>query len=97
MSYVLGQSVKLSGAFTDDDGAAANPTTVTCRVKAPDGTVTIYTSATTPAVVNTATGTYDLVISVDQPGYWTYRWEGDTGAVTPRDEDQFHVMSSAFA
>lgn len=95
-AYHLGQSVKLSCAFTDAAGAAANPTTVACKVEKPDRTETTYTSATTPAVSNPSTGTFELVISADQSGMWTYRWEGTTGTTTPRDEDQFHVLGSAF-
>jgi hypothetical protein len=92
-AYHRGQSVRLSVAFADADGAAANPTTVTCRVEKPDGTETTYT---TPAVTNPSTGTFQLIITADQSGMWTYRWEGTTGTTTPRDEDQFHVLGSAF-
>ena len=95
-AYHKGQSVKLSVAFTDANGAAANPTTVTCRVEKPDGTETAYTSASTPAVTNPATGSFQLIITADQSGMWTYRWEGTTGTTTPRDEDQFHVLGSVF-
>ena len=95
-AYHLGQSVKLSCAFTNASGAAANPTTVQCLVREPDGTETTYTSATTPAVTNPSTGTFELVYSPDQSGVYTYRWEGTTGTTTPRDEEQFAVLTSAF-
>lgn len=96
-AYDLGQSVKLSVSFTDAAGSAANPTTVTCTVREPDGTETEYTSATTPAVSNPSTGTYELVLSPDQSGMWAYRWAGSTGSTTPVDEGQFHVLGSVFA
>ena len=95
-AYNVGQSVKVFCDFTDADGAAANPTTVRCLVREPDGTETTYTSATTPAVTNPSTGRFQLILSADAPGMWSYRWEGDTGTTTPRDEDQFHVLGSAF-
>jgi hypothetical protein len=93
--YHLGQSVKLSVAFTDAAGAAANPTTVRCLVIAPDGTETTYT---TPTITNPSTGTYQLVLAPAQHGAWRYRWEGDTPAASsyPRDEGEFHILGSAF-
>jgi hypothetical protein len=94
--YRLGQSVKLHVAFTDSAGAAANPTTVTCKVEKPDGTETTYTSVSTPAITNPTTGTFELIISASQAGGWTYRWDGVTGPATPVDEEQFQVLGSAF-
>jgi hypothetical protein len=96
-SYERGQSVKLSVAFTDANGTASNPTTVTCRVEEPDGTETTYTSASTPAVTNPSTGAYQLILAPDQSGNHTYRWTGTTGATVAVDEGQFHVLLSAFA
>lgn len=95
-AYNLGQSVKLYVDFTDANGAAANPTTVRCKVQKPDGTEATYTSASSPAVTNPSTGRFQLILSADQSGMWTYRWEGDTGTTTPRDEEQFHVLRSEF-
>jgi hypothetical protein len=96
-AYQKGQSVALSVAFTDAAGAPANPTTVRCKVEKPDGTETTYTSASTPAVTNPSTGTFQVIIPADQSGMWVYRWEGDTGTTLPRDEELFHVLGSVFA
>lgn len=93
-AYSLGQSVKLTGTFTDAAGAPANPTTVTCTVREPDGTETTYTSATTPAVANPSTGTFTLLLAPDASGMWVYRWAGATGTTTPTDEERFHVLRS---
>jgi hypothetical protein len=95
-AYQRGQSVKLSVAFTNAAGAAANPTTVTCRVEEPDGTETTYTSASSPAVTNPSTGTYELILVPDQSGNHTYRWTGTTGDTVAVDEGQIHVLLSAF-
>lgn len=96
-AYDKGQTVKLSTAFTDANGAAANPTTVTCKVEKPDGTETTYTSVSTPAIANPTTGTYTLLIVADQSGMWSYRWEGTTGTTVAVDEQQFAVNGSVFA
>lgn len=96
-AYQRGQSVKLSVSFTDANGSAANPTTVTCKVEEPDGTETTYTSASTPAITNPSTGTFQLIVVPDQSGMHTYRWTGTTGASVAVDEDRFHVLGSVFA
>lgn len=93
-AYPKGQSVKLTCAFTDAAGAAANPTTVTCRVEEPDGTETTYS---TPVITNPSTGTFQLILVPDQSGQHTYRWTGTTGSAVAVDEDQFSVLLSAFA
>jgi hypothetical protein len=94
--YRQGQSVKLTASFTDAAGDPSNPTTVRCLVREPDGTETTYTVLTDPAVTNPSTGSYQLLVTADAPGIWTYRWEGETGTTTPVDEDTFVVMASAF-
>lgn len=93
-AYDKGQTVQLGTAFTDTAGAAANPSTVTCKVEKPDGTETTYA---TPTILNPSTGTFTLVITVDQSGMWTYRWTGTTGTAVAVDEQQFHVLGSVFA
>lgn len=95
-AYQRGQTVKLSVAFTDAAGAPANPTTVTCKVEEPDGTETIYTAASSPAIANPTTGTFTLTLTPDQSGMHTYRWTGTTVSAVAVDEDQFHVLGSAF-
>lgn len=96
-AYQRGQTVKLTNLFTDTAGAAANPTTVICKVEKPDGTEATYTAISTPAILNPVTGTFTLLIPTDQSGMWTYRWEGTTGDTKAVDEEQFHVAGSAFA
>lgn len=96
-AYQRGQSVKLSCAFTDSAGSAANPTTVTCQVEEPDGTETTYTNVSTPAITNPSTGTYELILVPDQSGNHTARWKGVTGSTIAVDEEQFHVLLSVFA
>jgi hypothetical protein len=95
-AYQRGQSVQLGATFTDSAGAAANPTTVTCKVQKPDLTETTYTSISTPAVANPSTGTFRLILPATTSGQWAYRWEGTTGAAIAVDEGQFSVLLSEF-
>ena len=95
-AYEKGQSVKLAFSFTDAAGAAANPTTVTCTVEEPDGTETAYTNATTPAITNPATGSYQIILAPDQSGMHSYRAVGTTGTTVAVVEGQFSVLTSVF-
>ena len=95
-AYDRGQTVQISNVFTDAAGTPANPAAVMCVVRKPDGTVTEYTSASTPAINNTGSGAFTLIIVADQSGMWSHRWEGVTGTSVAVDEQQFHVGLSAF-
>jgi hypothetical protein len=66
---------------------ATDPTTVVCRVKAPDGTVT------TPTPIKDATGAYHVDVDATQHGTYRYRWEG-TGAAQGAEEGRFDVRRS---
>ncbi len=89
-SYAYGQSVLLTAAFVDDDGDAANPSSVTCTLISPSGVETTLTP------VNTATGAYEAVVQPDAPGKWLYQWTGTSGTVRPAGESSFRVRSSRF-
>jgi hypothetical protein len=73
--------------FVDNAGTPANPTSVTLRVRRPDGTVDVL--PTTP----TAVGHYEAVVPLDAHGTWRYRWEG-TGAVQAAEEGELLVRRS---
>jgi hypothetical protein len=89
MSYHIGDGIRITTTFTDLAGAVADPTTVVCRVRAPNGT------QSTPTVTRTSTGIYYSDVTVDQPGDWRYRMVG-TGAITAVDEGYFNVSFSRF-
>jgi hypothetical protein len=90
MSYHIGDGIRITTTFTDLAGTAADPTAVTCMVRAPNGT------QTTPTVTKSATGIYYADVTVDQPGDWHYRMVG-TGAVAAVDEGRFNVSRSRFS
>lgn len=87
-TYDFGQSVRVTGTFTNAAGALANPSTVTLTVKAPDGT------SSTPTPTNVSTGVYEAIISGSQAGTYRYRWYGVTGTTTPADEQSFRISRS---
>lgn len=92
-TFDIGDLVRVTAAFTDIAGVAADPTTVTLEVKNPAGARAVYTSATSPAVVNSAVGSYYCDVPVALAGRWSYRWVG-SGAVIAAAEGEFEVSLS---
>jgi uncharacterized protein YfaS (alpha-2-macroglobulin family) len=88
-TYTRGELVRARATFTDAAGTKVDPTLVTARVRAPDGTLT------TPAATKDATGEYHLDIDAGAEGTWHYRFEG-TGAHQAAAEAQFTVAESRF-
>jgi hypothetical protein len=89
--YNIGDLVRISCVFTVS-GTPADPTAVTAKVKAGDGTVTAYTSL---QVSKDSTGHYHVDVPLTKAGCWTYRFEA-TGTVVAAAEEAFNVRTSAF-
>ena len=90
-TYVPGDLVRLSAAFTVS-GVATDPTTVTCIVRAPDGTETTYSSPAKDSAGNYHVD-HDLTSAI--AGVWSYRYTG-TGSCQAAYEAEFFVEPSAF-
>ena len=90
-SYVPGDRVRLSAAFTVGS-VATDPTTVTCVVRAPDGTETTYATPTKDSVGNYHV---DHDLTAAKGGVYGYRYVG-TGACQAAYEAEFFVQASAF-
>lgn len=92
-SYVIGDLVRLKVTWRDAAGALVDPTTITCRVKNPAGTVTVYTYAL-GQVVRESIGVYHYDVDTSAlNGTWSYRWEG-TGAAVGAEEGDVLVNAS---
>ena len=89
--YKQGQKVRCSVVFTVD-GVATDPSTVTCKVKNPAGTISTYVYDTDVEVVKTDVGAYYLDVVTDKKGEWNFRFEG-TGTCTAVDELGFFVTT----
>jgi uncharacterized protein YfaS (alpha-2-macroglobulin family) len=88
--YDVGDQVVLRGDFKDRNGAPTNPTTVTMRVRKPDGAVVIVTNA------NVGTGAYEGTYDPPSAGEYVCRVEG-TGAVKAAGETRFKVRDQQVA
>lgn len=89
-AYTLGDSIRLSAAFTNSGGNAVDPGSVVCTVRKPSG------STTTPSVTKDSTGNYHSDVDLDAVGEWFYRFEGLTSNKAAA-EQRFIVKASLFS
>lgn len=94
-THDIGDRPVITGTFTDVDGAPANPSAITFRLIAPDGTVSTGTHVD---AVNSAVGTWSWPIPApfDQSGVWYARVEGTAGVIAAA-ESRITVRVSAFS
>ena len=94
--YILGNSIRMSAAFTNG-GAATDPTGITFKIRSPmNGTITSYTYGTDAALVKDSTGNYHVDHTPTAAGSHYYRFAG-TGAVIAADEGEFEIRRSFFS
>lgn len=91
--YLIGEYTRLSVVVTNTAGTAADPGSLTLRLRQPDGTALAYDYGTDAEVIKDSTGHYHADIALDQAGVWLWRWQSDppnAGA----DEGELHVQAS---
>lgn len=84
--FDIGDVPRLTARFTDAANAPANPGAVALRIRKPDGTVL------TPTPLSDTIGTWYHDVSVDQSGWWAFRFIG-TGANAASEEGRFFVRT----
>jgi hypothetical protein len=93
--YDVGDLVRCSATFTDQDDTAVDPTGIAFKVKTPAGVTTTYTYGTDAALVRDSTGNYHVDVSMTAAGLWPYRW-ASTGTGQAAAEGQLLVEASRF-
>lgn len=94
-TYDVGDIARVAAPFTDENGAAVDPTTVTFKFKKPASAETEYVYPTDAELVKDSTGNYHVDLTLDTAGKWYYRWAG-TGANVAADEGELTVQASHF-
>ena len=94
-SYDKGDLVRCSASFTDSDGTALDPTTVTGKYKTPAGVTTTYVYDTDAELVKDSTGNYHFDVNANAAGQWFYRFES-TGTGQAAEEAAFTVEAGDF-
>ncbi|MCB8988072.1 MAG: hypothetical protein H6661_10035 [Ardenticatenaceae bacterium] len=93
--FDYGDELKITATFTDEDGIAADPGTVTFKTKDPAGAVVSYVYGTAVEVIKESAGVYKLLFTPSAEGDWYWRAEG-TAPVRQAAEGQFKVANSVF-
>ena len=88
-THDIGDKVTLQVTFTDSAGDPVDPTTVSCTVRSPNGTLTA------PSTQGTA-GVYTATVEPTTPGTWYYRFAG-TGSYVAAEEDSFKIREQQTA
>jgi hypothetical protein len=71
--FEIGQRLRVTAQFKDESSAPANPSTVTARMRLPNGTVS------SPSVTNPSTGMYRVEHVPTLPGLYKVRVTGSGG------------------
>jgi hypothetical protein len=100
-TYEIGDAVRIKtwtwqvAGFLNVNGALADPTVVTLKVRDPVGAETTYVYSAS-AIVRDSVGKYHFDLGpLVLAGIWHYRWIG-AGAVVAAAENRFAVKPSAF-
>jgi hypothetical protein len=87
--YDIGDLVRLTATFTDDQGNPTEPTSVELTTLPPDN------EETTHEAVADGDGAYHVDLEPDQAGTWGYRWKA-TGTGQGAEPGQFHVRPAFY-
>jgi hypothetical protein len=90
-----GKRCTFRAQFKDAAGALADPTTVRWKVRAPDGTETLYADDA-PETEHPSAGIYTFTFTPSTPGSWVIRVEG-LGDVEDAADFPIHVPRSRVA
>jgi hypothetical protein len=95
--YDLGQPVRVTALFEDENGTDVDPATVTLSVLSPAGVTTVYTYGGSPdTVTKDSVGNYHADIDAGESGDWFYKWSS-TGTGAGVQEGQFMVSPAHLA
>ena len=94
--YDIGDRPVITATFRNAADALTDPTTVTVRVREPDGTETLYTSPVA-SIVNSSTGVWAFTFpaALDAAGDWYVRFRSTAGLLTA-GEQKLVVRPTAF-
>ena len=94
MSFDVGDTIRLTGTFTDAAGVATAPSgTVYIKVLDPGGTATTYSGT---QLTNSSTGVYYVDVCANASGRWYWRTEANGSGCYGADESYFDVELSRF-
>lgn len=94
-----GASRRITGTFTDGDGAAVDPDTVTFKLRSPCGAESTFVYLIDNEVLRASTGSYYADVTLSMPGRWHYKWlvtDDVSVDITAVEEGNLLVQDSPF-
>ena len=92
-----GTLLRLTIAFTDDAGAAVDPSSVSFSLMSEEkGRTTTYVYGVDTQLGKASVGNYYADITPDHGGRWFYRWVSSGGGTTFTSDESFIVQVSPF-
>ena len=92
--YDIGDTVRFSAEFTNSSEVAADPTTVTLKIRFPSGVIRTFTYAASE-ITKDSTGNYHYDLTITQAGEHYYKYYG-TGTVVAAEEEYITVEGTVF-
>lgn len=74
MAYSVGDSVRITGTWTNAAGTAVDPAGVFAAYRDPSGNTTTLTYGVDAELVKDSTGVYYVDVDADEAGWWHYRF-----------------------
>lgn len=78
-NYLVGQSGRLWGTFTDVAGTLVDPAAVFFNWQQPDGTKSEYEFGVDPEIVNDSVGVYHVDLAFNAAGVWKTAFRDGSG------------------
>lgn len=94
--YYVDTTLRLNVAFTDQNGAAIDPSTVTFETMSPRNLRSTYVYGTSSQIGKASTGNYYADIVPDEPGRWQFRWVTTGTGTAIVQEGDFIIQDSVF-
>lgn len=94
-SYDRGDLIRVSATFTNQAGAALDPTAIVFKFTTPAAATTIYTYGVDGQLVRDSIGNYHVDVNANAAGRWRYRYES-TGTGQAAAEGVFLVDAGHF-
>ena len=94
--YYPETTLQIEVSFTDEDGVAVDPSTVTFETMSPCWVRQTYVYGTDNEITKPATGNYVAEISPGEAGRWNYRWVTTGSGTALVTEGDFLIQDSRF-
>jgi hypothetical protein len=94
-----GTVIRIPIVFSDEEGVAVDPDSVTFRLMSPCRSESSYTYGTDAELTQTSAGNYQMDIPstvLTEGGRWFYRWQTTGVGTTTALEGNFVVQASVF-